>query len=85
MVKAIHSQAMDGLTMWDVSFRVGPGSSGDDVRLVQYLMARLFNMTRWRRPALPASLWPTSMAYGAKKPLPRCHGLRKTEALSPTA
>jgi len=53
MVKAIHSAAMDGLTLWDVSFRVGPGSQGDDVRLVQYLMARFVQYDPVKPPSTP--------------------------------
>jgi hypothetical protein len=44
---------MDGLTLWDVSFRIGPGSVGDDVRLVQYLMARFVQYDPVAPPATP--------------------------------
>jgi hypothetical protein len=34
------TQAGGSTNLWNVSSRVGPGSTGDDVKLVQYLLAR---------------------------------------------
>ena len=85
MVKAIHSQAMDELTMWDVSFRVGPGSSGDDVRLVQYLMAKFVQYDPVAPPSTPGLTLADVDGVWGQKTTAAMSCLRKTEALSPTA
>jgi hypothetical protein len=42
-------QDPNGMSYWDVSQRVGVGSTGDDVRLVQYLLARAPESEQYRQ------------------------------------